>query len=501
MERGEGGACPRATAHTLTGSLSFTAPAAVAAVAAPAVAALHALRATRLAAGVAARAALGTLSILALARLRGAVGRVWGSAAGAAFLAICAVQFHLPFYASRPLPNTFAGALVAWAAADWLDGSAPLRAVAVLAATTAAVRCDMAPLAGAIGLHMLVHRAVRFPTALAVAAGAAAGAAGVSLAFDSLLWRRPLWPEGEVLWFNTAKNGSSAWGVSPWNWYWTSALPRALAGTAPLALAGAAVDRRARGVAAVALAFIAAYSFLPHKELRFILPAVPLLNAVAAAGISRAFQAAGRAAAPTNKSGSRGWRGLKSAARTLFLSARTGRLVVTAAAIGLALAASATLSLLAASAAAVNYPGGAALARLHDLGGVPGGRPRDRAAFPSPSHWPPAVHIDVAAAQTGVSRFGEVGSGSGWRYDKAEGLSPAGLAAAGVSHLVSGSESVPGFVRLEAVPGYAGLAWPAGKSPVRLLWRLLVERRAPWQVVTAPAIFIHRRAVEGEGGV
>ena len=94
-----------------------------------------------------------------------------------------------------------------------------------------------------------------------------------------------------------------------------------------------------------------------------------------------------------------------------------------------------------------------------------------------------------------------MGSGSGWRYDKAEGLSPAGLAAAGVSHLVSGSESVPGFVRLEAVPGYAGLAWPAGKSPVRLLWRLLVERRAPWQVMTAPAIFIHRRAVAGEGGV
>jgi hypothetical protein len=38
-----------------------------------------------------------------------------------------------------------------------------------------------------------------------------------------------LYPEGEVLFFNTVENRSSEWGVSPWHWYITNALPKVLA--------------------------------------------------------------------------------------------------------------------------------------------------------------------------------------------------------------------------------------------------------------------------------
>ena len=44
---------------------------------------------------------------------------------------------------------------------------------------------------------------------------------------------------------------------------------------------GAVLERRARPVFVCASFFVATYSLLPHKELRFIFPALPLFNACA----------------------------------------------------------------------------------------------------------------------------------------------------------------------------------------------------------------------------
>ena len=47
-----------------------------------------------------------------------------------------AMQFHLPFYMSRTLPNTFALAVLGFATADWLEARHPRRLISLLAFAT-----------------------------------------------------------------------------------------------------------------------------------------------------------------------------------------------------------------------------------------------------------------------------------------------------------------------------------------------------------------------------
>eukprot|EP00550_Attheya_septentrionalis_P011165 CAMPEP_0198305234 /NCGR_PEP_ID=MMETSP1449-20131203/57806_1 /TAXON_ID=420275 /ORGANISM="Attheya septentrionalis, Strain CCMP2084" /LENGTH=194 /DNA_ID=CAMNT_0044007767 /DNA_START=645 /DNA_END=1225 /DNA_ORIENTATION=- len=160
------------------------------------------------------------------------------------FLCVCAAQFHLPFYMSRLLPNTFALGFVVHSYADWWlsvsqnenekNKNWKRRYCCMwLVAATAIFRCDILLLLFCVGLSLLVQRYMSIGEALQVGIVTGVVSLAMTVPLDSLLWQQfPLcWPEGMVLWFNAIDNRSSEWGTEPWWWYFGKALPRALLGT------------------------------------------------------------------------------------------------------------------------------------------------------------------------------------------------------------------------------------------------------------------------------
>jgi alpha-1,6-mannosyltransferase len=323
---------------------SFAGALCLAAISAPAVLPLHALGFPKWHAQLVVRLVLGVASACAMLSVRRAARARFGRGTADAHLLLCLCQFHPLFYASRTLPNTFGTLASAIATEAWLRGR-PSRALAALTAGTVVFRADLLLLLAPYALLVLATRRLSLPVIVATGIAAAAASLLATVPLDSLLWGRLLWPEAQVLLANTIGNMSAAYGTAPWHWYFSSALPRALALAYPLALLSPFVaPHPAAELALIPLSAVALYSFLPHKELRFILYAVPPLNVAAAAALA-ALRARIPAAPRTRR-------------RTALAVA--GRL-------GLAAAVVASLALAAASlgAARLNYPGAHALMQLH----------------------------------------------------------------------------------------------------------------------------------------
>jgi alpha-1,6-mannosyltransferase len=106
---------------------------------------------------------------------------------------------------------------------------------------------------------------------------------------DTFMWRsqKLLWPEAAAFLSNVfpppGSQGASAWGTSPWHWYFTSALPRLTA--TPLIfflpwcmILPTPIHPQVFSLMLPAMVYTGLYSILPHKETRFLFPILPTVN-------------------------------------------------------------------------------------------------------------------------------------------------------------------------------------------------------------------------------
>ncbi|XP_052282957.1 dol-P-Man:Man(7)GlcNAc(2)-PP-Dol alpha-1,6-mannosyltransferase-like [Dreissena polymorpha] len=338
------------------------------------------------------RFALGNLVMLGLFMFAQAVRDIFGRPTAKLFLVITASQFHFMFYMTRSLPNTFALVLVLFALRAWLRQRHMLF-IWLSGAAILIFRSELAIFLGILLLMHLINGRVSIVTVVKTIIPAGILLLGLPVVVDSYFWQRLLWPEGEVLFYNTVLNKSSNWGTSPFLWYFYSAIPRAMSCSIFLVPVGLIVSPRLTQLVVPALAFVFLYSFLPHKELRFIIYVIPVLNVAAAEACHRLW---------ISKSKS-------------YLQALLALLAV------LHIAGNITTTSVFMYTSHSNYPGGVALARLHEL---------------EPSASDVHVHIDVAAAQSGITRFGQLHDH--WIYNKTEDLTPGGSEMQSFTHLIIG---------------------------------------------------------------
>ncbi|CAK1552277.1 unnamed protein product [Leptosia nina] len=387
------------------------------------------------------RLTLALTVIASWSRLRNTLQKVYGGTFAWWFTIITVSQYHFMFYMSRPLPNIMALPLVLLAFNGWLAGK---QKEFIISAGAAIVifRSELALLFGLLLIIDLYFKKFEFIALIKVLIPAGICLVLLTVLIDSMFWGRLIWPEAEVFWFNTVLNKSSEWGTSPFLWYFYSALPRGLGPSILLIPVGVYMDKRVVPIVAVSLVYILLFSFLPHKELRFIIYVFPLLNVSSA--ITCSYVYIRRSKAP--------------AFEIMFWV-----LVVI---IVCNLVFTTTLVLV----AMTNYPGGVAMTRFHKL-----------------LKNEPYVHVHISnlAAQTGVTRFTQIHDH--WHYSKNESLDTNQLQA--YTHLLveaksKYSPSVKAFAQTHTV-----LDSVESFSHITMNYRLL----PPVKIKTKQSIFILER--------
>ncbi|XP_035218778.1 dol-P-Man:Man(7)GlcNAc(2)-PP-Dol alpha-1,6-mannosyltransferase-like isoform X6 [Stegodyphus dumicola] len=154
------------------------------------------------------RIMLGTLVLAAFHKFKEAIAKQYGSMVSLWLQIITASQFHVMFYMSRPLPNTFALVLALFAFHYWLTRNQRMF-LFTSAAAVIVFRAELSILLGLIALGEIISGRLNILSVICWGLPSGFWMLGLTVCIDSYFWVRPVWPEGEVLWFNVFLNKSS----------------------------------------------------------------------------------------------------------------------------------------------------------------------------------------------------------------------------------------------------------------------------------------------------
>ncbi|XP_077285695.1 alg12 alpha-1,6-mannosyltransferase [Arctopsyche grandis] len=387
------------------------------------------------------RLSLALSVIFSWTRLRESLSKIFGNSFSIWFTAITVTQYHFMFYLSRTLPNIIVMPLVLLAMDYWINGKHD-KFVYASGAAIIIFRAELSLLLGQFLLYDIFLKRLSLVRCLKLVIPTALALILLTVSIDSFFWHRLTWPEAEVFWFNTVLNKSSQWGTSPFLWYWYSALPRGLGPSLLLIPIGAYFDRRTLAFITPALTFVLLFSFLPHKELRFIIYVFPLLNIAAASAGNYLWDRRGKT--------------------TLYQFLACCSICC--------LIGNSLLSLTFLSVASTNYPGGAAISRLHRL-------LKNESLV--------NVHIDNLAAQTGVTRYTQLNDD--WKYGKLESLAPERLQM--YTHLIIEGKNKYSSNIKQFSESHVVLDFIESFSHISINYQSL----PPFKIKTRPSLFILER--------
>jgi hypothetical protein len=248
-----------------------------------------------------------TLVRLALVAVAAATGvGVWWLArahgasplAAAAGVSLFALGAPMIYFAPRALTETVSAAPVVAGLALALRPAAGHRSVvagSALLGLATALRLHNGIFCVAL-LAVLLARGRRGAAARAVAALATLAAAYALL--DWATWGGPLHSVAGYVRFNVVEGRASDWGTHPLHYY-AETLHSSM-GPAAVVLGGLAALAvvRAPGLVLAAAAYLLGHSLVPHKELRFVVPVLPVLAALAGVGLQVVLDRLPRPGAP-----------------------------------------------------------------------------------------------------------------------------------------------------------------------------------------------------------